>query len=144
MTLGPVVSDGVCCAAGAADQEDDKNAHQKVQDPGGSAGSVLINVTVIGHSMNRKSIAKLSNSLSSFSSIKQQSNRKEREINPCGSHTGLPLCLVCTLAESDFVCTCKRPVWRCCEEGGKVACDRWSGVETTDSWPTRPAPCLVK
>ena len=59
MTLGPVVSDGVCCAAGAADQEDDKNAHQKVQDPGGSAGSVLINVTVIGHSMNRKSFAKL-------------------------------------------------------------------------------------
>ena len=75
MTLGPVVSDCVCCAAGAADQADqgdDQDAHQKAQDP---AGSVLINVAVIGHSMNRKSIAKLSNSLSSFSSIKQQSNR---------------------------------------------------------------------
>ena len=56
MALGPVVSDGKSCAAGAADQEDDQDAHQKVQDP---AGSVLINVAVIGHSMNRKSFAKL-------------------------------------------------------------------------------------
>lgn len=54
---GVVVSDGVSGAAGAADadQEDDDSAEQEAQDP---LVSVLIDVTVIGHSINRKTISK--------------------------------------------------------------------------------------